>query len=810
MFNCPKCPRSFAGRFDFVEHIKDHEDEMVDYTCFCYTRFDRYMRFRRHFLRWCRSEGNDAAEHAPVLEAQGQHENDAAMEFDEIVERGEDYRENYENSSGSDSDEEDELLQDVRRLDQIWLRLILKLLGDSVLSRTKAIDFIHELTAFKSELLTQIEHELRDFIRQECLENFKKKISDVKSKFKISAESSAQSLLRSNDLFKEPQIDIISSEVQPITKCGERILDRKDENVCNIDLKFALKLFFERENLLELTLLNIQKLKNDASGKISNYIQGKSWETKESELDPEKQYLPIILYNDDFEPDNPLGAHKGKNAQCAFYLSCPVIPKRFRAKLSSLIPAMFIKSKLKKVNPELLFNRLVENLIELQTTGIDIVVKNRIIKIYPVLCAFTGDNLSLNYIGGFTTGFNSTHFCRVCTSTKNETQGMTIENKNTLRDHHQYLRDIERDPKETGINFKCPFISIPTFNVIHAMTFDPMHDFGEGICPFAVALGLRDIIANHDFIDLQILNQRKDLFDYGMYQINNLSEAITQSHLRDEGLKMSSCEMFTFLEFLPMMIGDLIEENNPHWKYLLLLRRIVLFTFKSSFSLDEINTLQNMIQEHHTTFIRLFDRPLKPKMHFLLHYPSAILQNGPLENTDCRRFESKNRDIKQYSRANFNRRNLSKSIGIKESYKIAFHSFIVYQEHEFHLLRPKNVKVELLETTIGLNYEPDDVCRVSRNGFFDNIRFSPNSCFKIGDNFVKVNSLFVHRNMCYAIVQKIHIIDFCPQMECFHVADTNNDEIPFCYDLSEINNFPQTIHNLNNGKLGIFPPKYMN
>lgn len=804
MFNCPECPSSYTSRFEFVEHISIHD--LQEFTCFCYTRFDRYQRFRKHFLRWCRAEENMPVALPPVLEGL-RNENDG---FNDIGDRREDIQEEYGISSGSDSDEENEMLQDVNRLDQIWLKLLLKLLGDSVLSRTKAIDFIKELTAFKAELFTGIDHELRDFIKPESLENYNKTLSDTKKKFKISAESSVQSLLKTNDLYKEPQVDVVSSVIQPITKGGERILDRKDENVCNIDLKFALKLFFERENLLELTLSNIAKLKNDASGKISNYIQGNSWETKENELDPEKLYLPIFLYNDDFEPDNPLGAHKGKNAQCAFYLSCPVIPKRFRAKLSSLIPAMFIKSKLKKVNPDIVFNRLVENLTELQTTGIEIVTVNRTVTIYPVLCAFTGDNLSLNYIGGFTTGFNSNRFCRVCTSTKDETQNMFLENKNKLRNHDQYLQHIDGDPKEMGINFKCPFIAIPTFNVIHAMTFDPMHDFGEGICPFAVALGLREIIANHNFLDLEIINQRKDLFDYGIYQINNISEAITQSQLREESLKMSSCEMFTFLEFLPMMIGDLIQVNNPHWNYLLLLRRLVLFTFKPSFSIDDINTLQNMIQEHHKSFKELFNKPLKPKMHFLLHYPSAILQNGPLENTDCRRFESKNREIKQYSRASFNRRNLSKSISIKETYKIAYQSYLKYQEHEFRLLRPRSVKVELLETTIGIDFERDEICRFSCNGFFDDIRISPNSCFKIGESFVKVRSLFVLHNRCYAIVQKLIVVDFCQQMECFIIADRNSDEIPFCFDLSGIDNFPQTIHTLNNDKLGVFAPKYMN
>lgn len=305
--------------------------------------------------------------------------------------------------------------------------------------------------------MSNIVEQTRNFIRPENIEDFIKIIDGYKKQFQVSTEESVQKMLNSNNLYKEPKIDIISNEVLPKTVGGQRLLGRKPENVVNMNLQFALKLFFERKNLLELTLKNIDKLQNDTSGKILSYIQSIAWLEKKSQLPLNRIYLPIFLYNDDFEPDNPLGAHKGKNAQCAFYLSCPVIPKRFRAKFSSLIPAMFVKSSLKKVKPEILFKTLIQNLTELQTTGIEISTDSRTIKIYPVLCGFTGENLSLNYIGGFTTGFNSTYYCRSCKSHKDEMKQMLEENENTLRNDEQYFRDVKVNNTETtGIDFKCP------------------------------------------------------------------------------------------------------------------------------------------------------------------------------------------------------------------------------------------------------------------------------------------------------------------------------------------------------------------
>ena len=103
---------------------------------------------------------------------------------------------------------------------------------------------------------------------------------NTKKTFIVTTEESVQSLLKSNDLFKDPQIDIISNELRPTTQGGEQTLNRYSQNTCNVDLKFALKLFFERKNLLELMLNNINRIRNDTSGKISNYIQSAAWQEK--------------------------------------------------------------------------------------------------------------------------------------------------------------------------------------------------------------------------------------------------------------------------------------------------------------------------------------------------------------------------------------------------------------------------------------------------------------------------------------------------------------------------------------------------
>lgn len=841
IFKCPVCGEGYINRIDFINHLKLHSSIMDAYECNCSARFSTLSQFRRHFLRYCSTLRDEQRNEVRPGSSLNSDDRQIPPQSDDDIDMEEHDDENNIPSDGSASDDDDSYIGEedeqfpensingdqqfpenifpddaseqrlTRRcsVEELWERFMLKLLSDSVLSRKKAIDFMIELNVFTIELFDYIKSKIQNFIKEENLIEYQQILEQNKQTFHMNSETQIQTFLKEHDLFDEPKIEIIENLVTPVTKQGERVLARNPKNVCMPNLKLALSLFFRRENLLKLTLKNMENLMNDTSGKISNYIQGKAWKEKLTQLEPNKQYIPLFLYNDDFEPDNALGAHKGKNSQCAFYLSCPVIPKRFRSKLNSLIPAMFINTALKKVNHERLFNTLIKNFVDIQNTGLQIDMLGRIVTIYPILCAFTGDNLSLNYIGGYTTSFNSTKFCRTCSSSKNETMEMTEECTATLRTQDSYFHDAARNNmKETGIKFKSPFASIPSFNIIHAMTFDPMHDFGEGICPLSVALVLAKVIESHDDISLQIINSRKSLFDYGMYQICNISEDIAEGHLRDGCLKMSSCEIFTFINLLPLMIGDLIIGNQPAWTYFLLLRKIVMYTFRPSFTTESISVFKKMIAEHHRTFVPLFDRPLTPKMHFLVHYPAAIAINGPLEGTDCRRYESKNRDIKQYSRVTFNRRNLSKSIAIKELYKISYHSFIEYHDHEYYLFKPKTKNVDQTEIAAFFHFEENERCQTSTADQYDNLRLNTDTCFKITNDFVKICNLILFRNNLYAMVRKINIETFSEIMQCYFVKVDDNSPI-ICFALSNLDNFPQTIHKLNNGKQGLLEPQYM-
>lgn len=107
---------------------------------------------------------------------------------------------------------------------------------------------------------------------------------------------------------------------------------------------------------------------------------------------------------------------------------------------------------------------------------------------------------------------------------------------------------------------------------------------------------------------------------------------------------MSAREMWTFIHFLPLMIGDLIPRSNKPWKLVCLLIQIVLPENNS----EDIDNLKTLIKEHNALYIKLYG-DLKPKHHFLVHYPSLIRKCGPPKFIWSFRFEAKHQSSKAYS-----------------------------------------------------------------------------------------------------------------------------------------------------------------
>lgn len=83
--------------------------------------------------------------------------------------------------------------------------------------------------------------------------------------------------------------------------------------------------------------------------------------------------------------------------------------------------------------------------------------------------------------------------------------------------------------------------------------------------------------------------------------------------------------MWCLGRLLPLIIGHLVEENDQYWDNYLLHLEIMDEVFAPVYSLDRIPYLKMIIEDFLHDFKLLYpNRPITPKMHYLVHIPTWI------------------------------------------------------------------------------------------------------------------------------------------------------------------------------------------
>lgn len=492
---------------------------------------------------------------------------------------------------------------------------------------------------------------------------------------------------------------------------------------------------------------------------LSNFVPGNLWKEKRS-LYPNKNLIPYLLYVDDLEINNPLGSHSGSHSICNIYYSFPCLPLTKESKLDNIFYGAVIKSADVKLHGnEKCFRRLIQEIKDLEVAGLEF--ENNL-HVHFIMVLIIGDNLGLNTFLGFSKSFSSNFFCRLCKSYKINTQKMSVENPNLLRNITNYSFDVATNsPEFTGINTCSLLNEIPSFHVTKNFYVDVMHDIFEGICHYDLCNSILYFIEKMKYFKLSDLNTRKKFFEYGPTEIGNISGEIELKHLIKKKLKMSAREMMTFIEYLPLMIGDFIPSDDIVWNFVINLIEIIDILLCFQINESSILLLQNKIQEHNSTYILLFNDTLKPKMHNLIHYPSVIRQSGPLRNLWCFKFESKHRQFKIYSHVISSRKNICLTLAKKYALKFAY--FILAGESinsVFHLDEKFEIKS---------NYAPiiTNKLKIDNNTFKYYSRVSLNgneyACGKYIAIYKNDIIFFIIKAIC--LVEKDNVIFFCQVIE---------------------------------------------
>lgn len=435
-----------------------------------------------------------------------------------------------------------------------------------------------------------------------------------------------------------PTSDYLISSTSKIT--GET-LSEENITIKLIDFPKLFDLLFNLPCFLSGVIEYIKKLKLQTD-LIYNVIQTEFWQTKMEtlSLDENTLALPIVIYFDDLKPLNALGSHSGIYKIGGVYISIACLPPQIQSKLKSIYLAMFFfTDDRRKFGNTRIFQPFIDILNKLQREGID-VQHNQIKKVKLIPIAILGDNLGLNSILGFVESFSSNFYCRFCKSPKSENQKNIEENKMVLRNINSYDIDVQtKNVTLTGIQENSVWNNLDNFHVVDNFGVDIMHDLLEGVCHYDL-LNIIEKMIGFNFFSLEKLNDRIYKHDYGPTATNINRVLITRSMFKQKKMKLSASEMLTFLNHFPLMIGDLIDVNCLEWKLYLILNEIVAIVFEKTAHPLKYQQLESLVAEHHQIYVHCFGDTLKPKHHFMLHYPRIMKNVGSLSQFTSMRFES--------------------------------------------------------------------------------------------------------------------------------------------------------------------------
>lgn len=260
------------------------------------------------------------------------------------------------------------------------------------------------------------------------------------------------------------------------------------------------------------------------------------------------------------------------------------------------------------------------------------------------LFAVTGDNLGSHQIACLPENFSSAEYiCRFCYIRNVEFQE-DYKKRHQLRTQVSHLSDLERIEKNDGSSHGLKSDSIlNTLNHFHTQGpgLPPCiaHDLFEGIINFYLSLILQNMISNKWFTINNLNATIKSVFK--LFKIKDSNELILK---KGGKINCKAAFCWNLVQVMPVVLMQLccdkVESNI--YQMFITLKEIVDLSTAQCISETQIACMKHTIFEYLDYRVLLFPAvKLRPKHHYLTHYPHLIKQFGPLIRFWTMRFESK-------------------------------------------------------------------------------------------------------------------------------------------------------------------------
>ncbi|XP_058827120.1 uncharacterized protein LOC131687098 [Topomyia yanbarensis] len=336
------CKFIFSNVSDYFDHLKNYHVVPVDYRYRCTVMncnqlFSKLYPFKKHMSR--HSITGLATESFSHQSNESNHES-----------RESNYSQNSNKKQKVDSNEQNTLSKYLsptfEAIDKSTADFTLSMHMKNNFTRKDVYDIQRRVSLIFKEVACQMELLDLKFADPEIEFNFKCYLSKLKQMFSlISSDHNFFKYLRTHG-FKLPVIIAIEND-NIINKPADVVNELGIEPNCSylmlMPVEYQIKTFFECGALLEKTISNTVELEKTSD--IKNFVAASRWKQIREKYKNDI-IIPIWIYSDEFEVNDPQSSHSNRHSICGIYYSFPTFPEEFQGKLCNI----FVAGMLKKVD----------------------------------------------------------------------------------------------------------------------------------------------------------------------------------------------------------------------------------------------------------------------------------------------------------------------------------------------------------------------------------------------------------------------------------------------------------------------------
>lgn len=807
MFSCYDCKNGFADTKKLILHYKFEHGytDTSTYTCFqynCLRIFPNKSSFEKHLLKHKHGECSNEIENDSIRKSFIINEVDVKQQvktlFSQQTLRQKAYcREDVPKTNDLD-DRSTRTEYSKSRID-LMMQAVEAFKTESLQSSLTLLHMCNSQPSMTEVLIQKIVTFIRDYLTGslfELLKNFILEFADCDHLVATKIDDMFNTLVTSFDYMRskhmrekyfkstgcyiESEPIVLGHELQMKKKKGEIHYETADAVAQYIPIGRVLKTYLELPGNFDLLKSCMLKWEKE-SDVISNFCQGTLWKGIKLRF-VDRLSSSLILYYDDYNVNNVLGSHKNKNKIGGVYYFLPALPTEIITQLDNIFVAMFFKTSDRvDYGNEAVFSQLLDELEKLENEGISVTVGDTTHQIYFCVGLLVGDNLGLHSWMNFVEGFSARFPCRMCKASSKQIQNLTEQDDSLMRTVQNYDSDLQRgDASETGINSECIFNRLTSFHAVENKSADMMHDLFLGVCRYDLPLLLNYVMEKYN-ISLNALNSRIISFDYGTDETDK-PPALSEAQLDSDTLTLYASEMKNLILYLPLILGDVISEEDEYWKWFLLMRQIVDILLCRKLELGIKSILKQLVSSYLKSRIQLFpNETIKYKHHQFTHYPDLLEETGPYRNLSCTRFEAKHRIFIAYANNSKSRTNVPFSLARKSQHMMACY----FLNHN----KLKSTTVEGRKTTLSIfdleNYAKyqskiplSNTVTVLKWLVFKSYKYKPKLFVTIGSDglfptFGKIHYILLEKDQYYFVIEQWETVGFDPHIHSYNITPSD-------------------------------------